>query len=160
MPFRIKTLPGKGGCSGCADWCGVRPGWSGTQRRTKRHGARCRCRATGTATYMSIIPRIDLTESEAEVVVKLRAACRTSGFFYLLGHGVDEQLLADALALSRDFFALPEEEKRRAYHLDGHELSAAPAFRGYARSPARVEYAGEEGGREMPPPKALVFSDV
>jgi len=96
------------------------------------------------------IPRIDLRLPQAEVAAKLRTACTTSGFFYLVGHGVDEQLLSDALAASRDFFALPVAVKRRQHHLDGHVLSAAPAFRGYARNvPAHVGDVDEEGGREM-----------
>ena len=39
------------------------------------------------------------------------AACRESGFFYIVGHGVDPQLQARLDDLSRQFFALPDEEK-------------------------------------------------
>jgi isopenicillin N synthase-like dioxygenase len=38
-------------------------------------------------------------------------ACREAGFFYIVGHGVDPRLVARLEDLSRQFFALPEEEK-------------------------------------------------
>jgi isopenicillin N synthase-like dioxygenase len=42
---------------------------------------------------------------------EIRAACRSYGFFYVAGHGVPPQLLSDLDRASREFFALPEEEK-------------------------------------------------
>ncbi|TBW39495.1 isopenicillin N synthase family oxygenase [Siculibacillus lacustris] len=49
------------------------------------------------------------------------------GFFYLTGHGVDPQLVADILAISKRFFALPEADKRAV------EMIHSPHFRGYNR---------------------------
>ena len=46
-----------------------------------------------------------------EVAAAIGAACRESGFFYVSGHGVPEQLIARLDAASRAFFALPEEDK-------------------------------------------------
>jgi isopenicillin N synthase-like dioxygenase len=57
----------------------------------------------------------------------LRAAAREFGFFYLSGHGVDDALIENALALSRRFFALPESEKLAI------EMINSPQFRGYTR---------------------------
>ena len=45
------------------------------------------------------------------VAGRLGEACRESGFFYVVGHGVDEGLQARLETLSRRFFALPVEEK-------------------------------------------------
>ena len=42
---------------------------------------------------------------------QLRYAAREIGFFYLKNHGVDAQLLRAVQRVSREFFALPEEEK-------------------------------------------------
>lgn len=47
----------------------------------------------------------------AEVAEAIRAACRDSGFFYVAGHGVGEEVLARLEAESRDFFARPPAEK-------------------------------------------------
>jgi isopenicillin N synthase-like dioxygenase len=47
----------------------------------------------------------------ARVVADLDAACREHGFFSVVGHGVDEQLLDRLVALAREFFARPEAEK-------------------------------------------------
>jgi isopenicillin N synthase-like dioxygenase len=41
------------------------------------------------------------------------AAARGVGFFYLAGHGVDSRLLAEVLAQSARYFALPETEKSK-----------------------------------------------
>jgi isopenicillin N synthase-like dioxygenase len=38
-------------------------------------------------------------------------ACREVGFFLVTGHGVDPQLLPELIALSHEFFALPDSEK-------------------------------------------------
>jgi isopenicillin N synthase-like dioxygenase len=52
----------------------------------------------------------DLARREA-VAWEIHKACRDSGFFYLAGHGVPEQLIADQFACAREFFALPLEAK-------------------------------------------------
>ncbi|HEY9064147.1 MAG TPA: 2-oxoglutarate and iron-dependent oxygenase domain-containing protein [Burkholderiaceae bacterium] len=49
----------------------------------------------------------------AEVAEHIGAACRAHGFFYVVGHGVDEALCRRLDALSREFFALPETHKAR-----------------------------------------------
>lgn len=48
----------------------------------------------------------------AALAVEIRAACRDSGFFYVVGHGLDPALLDELAAASRRFFALPVEQKR------------------------------------------------
>jgi isopenicillin N synthase-like dioxygenase len=51
------------------------------------------------------------TASCLEVGRDIDAACRDTGFFLVTGHGIDRGLRDDLERLSRDFFALPEEEK-------------------------------------------------
>jgi isopenicillin N synthase-like dioxygenase len=57
------------------------------------------------------IPIIDVSELVAggscppTVAEALGAACRESGFFYVLGHGVDAALQSRLRHLSREFFA-------------------------------------------------------
>src|SRR4051812_13031460 len=51
-----------------------------------------------------------------EVARQIAEACQESGFFYIVGHGVDERLQARLDALCRRFFALPEAVKR-AIHM-------------------------------------------
>ena len=66
---------------------------------------------------MSDIPVIDISPLRhggtpaVAVAGSLDAACREVGFFYVVGHGVDPDLLARLDALAREFFALPESEK-------------------------------------------------
>jgi len=47
-------------------------------------------------------------------------ACVTSGFFYLVNHAMDPQLLEEVFAQSKKFFALPLEEKMKVIHDKNH----------------------------------------
>jgi len=78
---------------------------------------------------LPVLPLADfLREStRASFVERLRAAAHEVGFFYLVEHGVPDALGDDVLALSREFFALPEAEKSRI------AMANSPHFRGYTR---------------------------
>jgi isopenicillin N synthase-like dioxygenase len=59
---------------------------------------------------------------------EINAACRQSGFFYVVGHGVDGGLQQRLRYLAREFFARPTAEKMRI------EMSrGGKAWRGYFR---------------------------
>jgi isopenicillin N synthase-like dioxygenase len=77
------------------------------------------------------LPTLDLRDfhspRHAEFLAQLRTAAREVGFFYLVGHGVDAGFLAQLLALSKRFFALPEADKAVI------EMANSPHFRGYTR---------------------------
>lgn len=62
---------------------------------------------------MRSLPIIDLTAPKDEVARLIREAGQTYGFFYLVGHGVDEALVHRLEVLSHRFFALPEASKAR-----------------------------------------------
>ncbi len=47
------------------------------------------------------------------VAREVRRACETVGFFYLAGHGVPDAVIERAFAASREFHALPLEDKMR-----------------------------------------------
>jgi isopenicillin N synthase-like dioxygenase len=53
---------------------------------------------------------IDLRSSD--VPARIESACRTSGFFYVSGHGVPASLMSSLDAAAREFFALPTDSKR------------------------------------------------
>jgi isopenicillin N synthase-like dioxygenase len=82
----------------------------------------------------SQIPIIDVSElvaggpSRQAVAERLGAACRESGFFYIVGHGVDEALQLRLHALSREFFVQDVEMKLRVRMALGGR-----AWRGYFR---------------------------
>jgi isopenicillin N synthase-like dioxygenase len=79
------------------------------------------------------LPEIDLAPFMAaprsaaglELVARLRDACHGPGFCYLVGHGVPADLDAAVMAVAREFFALPEAERR------GLAIARSPHFRGY-----------------------------
>ena len=81
----------------------------------------------------SLLPEIDLAPFMAaplsargrELVLRLRDACHGPGFCYLVGHGVPAELDAAVMAVAREFFALPEVERRAL------AIANSPHFRGY-----------------------------
>jgi isopenicillin N synthase-like dioxygenase len=82
----------------------------------------------------SHIPIIDVrdlvagTANRAAVAAQLGEACRESGFFYVIGHGVDEGFQQRLRELSRQFFAQDVETKLRIRMALGRR-----AWRGYFR---------------------------
>jgi isopenicillin N synthase-like dioxygenase len=80
----------------------------------------------------SYVPVIDVTPlvnhaaERARAAEQIGAACRESGFFYVVGHGVDESLCQQLETLSRQFFAQSEPEKMQIAMSRGGR-----AWRGY-----------------------------
>lgn len=65
-------------------------------------------------------------------LAKLNNAARDIGFFYLTGHGISQRLLDDVQRVSRQFFALTEQEKRSV------QMANSPHFRGYNRAGSEI----------------------
>src|ERR1700727_2634968 len=80
------------------------------------------------------LPTVDLRRFDGDASERssfledLRKAARSVGFFYLLGHGIEDGLIQDVLKVSRRFFALPEKDKLPI------EMVNSPHFRGYNRA--------------------------
>ncbi|MEB3069065.1 isopenicillin N synthase family dioxygenase [[Mycobacterium] vasticus] len=75
-----------------------------------------------------MLPVVNLTLlDDAEERIRLREITHTSGFFYLVGHGVSSELIRALHAVAQEFFARPPEDKLAI------ELSRSPHFRGYSR---------------------------
>ena len=104
------------------------------------------------------LPELDLHQFERggaaaeHFVERLRDVVHTIGFFQLVGHGVPDQLLAQAPAVAERFFALPA--------ADRHEIDNVKSaqFRGYTRfghehTNGRPDLRDQiDIGRELPPP--------
>jgi isopenicillin N synthase-like dioxygenase len=78
----------------------------------------------------------------AQMASGLRAILHHFGFFYLRGHGVDPALCSAALAISKQFFALPEADKLAI------SMTKSPHFRGYCRAGLELT-AGAQDWREQ-----------
>jgi len=91
--------------------------------------------------------------AQAAFVDELRAACHETGFFYLVGHGIAGELNHEVHTLTRDFFALPDDERLAIRNIH------SPQFRGY--TPVGHEYTGGrpdrrdelDVGHELPAPR-------
>lgn len=95
------------------------------------------------------LPVLDLTHFEhgppherAAFLAQLRVAARDVGFFYVTGHGIDPVFLQEVMAVTRLFFALPEEQKRAI------DMVNSPHFRGYNRLAAEIT-RGQPDWREQ-----------
>ncbi|PJZ02649.1 2-oxobutyrate oxidase [Pantoea rodasii] len=73
---------------------------------------------------------------QSPYLAELRNTARDVGFFYLINHGINPQLLQNVPSITQAFFALPDEEKQRV------SMIHSPHFRGYNR--AGVEYTREQ----------------
>ncbi|RNE66716.1 isopenicillin N synthase family dioxygenase [Cryobacterium tepidiphilum] len=74
------------------------------------------------------LSRLDAGPAEAAAFRdELREITHDVGFFYLVGHGVEQELIDEMLSISQRFFELPAEEKLAI------ENTRSPQFRGYTR---------------------------
>ena len=62
---------------------------------------------------MTAIPTVDLTLPRERVIGDVLSAYGEVGFAYLVGHGIDDALVADVFAASAEFHALPLAERMR-----------------------------------------------
>lgn len=61
---------------------------------------------------MSDLPIIDLSDFEKrkqEIVRDISNACKNVGFFYVINHGIPEDVVKNMFQDSKDFFNLPTE---------------------------------------------------
>ena len=108
---------------------------------------------------VDVSPLVADTPDKQSTARQLGQACRESGFFYVVGHGVDETLQARLVSLSREFFAQDVEQKLRI-----RMALAGRAWRGYfpvgneltSGRPDQKEgiYFGEELGADHPQVRA------
>ena len=83
---------------------------------------------------MQSLPVIDMSplfsqeqgKERNTVARQIERACRDTGFFYVSGHGIPQELIARLDAASREFFALPVEKK-----LEIAMAKGGRAWRGY-----------------------------
>lgn len=83
---------------------------------------------------LDALPILDISELDAGTEAaerfreQLREVTHEVGFFYLVGHGIPQELIDEVLDLSRRFFALPEADKLAIENVH------SPQFRGYTRT--------------------------
>lgn len=90
-----------------------------------------------TIPVVDISPYLSNPQSvEAEQVVdQIRAACVTSGFFQITGHGISEALQDQIFSAAKTLFALPEDDKRKLVGKPG---------RGYETIGSQILEAGKK----------------
>ncbi|KAG6534392.1 flavanone 3-dioxygenase 2-like [Zingiber officinale] len=65
------------------------------------------------------IPVVDFGASDkSQIISQIEKACRLYGFFQVVNHGIDAQLIKKVLAITLEFFRLPPEEKAKLYSDD------------------------------------------
>jgi isopenicillin N synthase-like dioxygenase len=98
--------------------------------------------------------------AEHDCVDAIHAACVDIGFFIVVGHGLDERLRA-VLAVSREFFALPQPEKERVPRIDryGFVPHAGSAI-DTGRASDSTEFMDVGLGDEFPLPALAGFTEA
>jgi isopenicillin N synthase-like dioxygenase len=80
----------------------------------KAAAARSMDEATHTIPVIDFAPAFrDVPDGLDTVATAVRDACEQVGFFYMAGHGVAQTVIEDAFDASREFHALPLEDKMR-----------------------------------------------
>ncbi|KAJ0980309.1 hypothetical protein J5N97_008564 [Dioscorea zingiberensis] len=67
-------------------------------------------------------PADPVPDELSDLIAEIGAACQDWGFFQVVNHGVELELLERVQAAAREFFALPVEEKRRVKRDDVNPL--------------------------------------
>src|SRR4051794_10763600 len=89
------------------------------------------------------VPVIDLSGPTGRVAAEVGAACEEMGFLTIVGHGVDEELVAETAAAGQAFFDLAASEKRA--FSEGEAKPGLPAYR-----PLRSESLAASLGQKTP----------
>ena len=91
------------------------------------------------ATSFTSVPIVDISglysqdrPERERVAGEIGKAASEVGFFYVSGAGVDDTLFERMLGSTKEFFALPLEEKMRSY------IGLSQCHRGYVRSARRA----------------------
>ncbi|MDT4944573.1 MAG: hypothetical protein QOH14_1306, partial [Pseudonocardiales bacterium] len=99
------------------------------------------------------IPVVDVSglygtvEEQRAVAAELGKAAREVGFLYVTGSGVRQGLFDDLLAVTKQFFALPLEEKMQVY------IGNSSNHRGYVPTGEEGEYlAAAQAAPDQKPP--------
>lgn len=101
----------------------------------------------GNRTETSAIPTVNVSafldpnasiEARQDVVQAVSQACHVYGFFNLVGHGIPQEALREALELNKMFFALPEDSKREVLI----SKSVGRSFRGYEPPGIQTHHKG------------------
>ncbi|CAL9154834.1 unnamed protein product, partial [Musa hybrid cultivar] len=65
------------------------------------------------------IPIIDLgSPDKAQIISRIGQACQSYGFFQVVNHGIDTELMVKMMTTGLEFFRLPSEEKAKLYSDD------------------------------------------
>lgn len=92
---------------------------------------------------LSFVPVIDLSETDQQLVASaIGGACETSGFFTVVGHGVEQELIDRMYAAARAFFELPAEQKA--------QVGVVPGAHGfYAKAGSAAKSIGQDAPADL-----------
>ncbi|VAI40665.1 unnamed protein product [Triticum turgidum subsp. durum] len=111
------------------------------------------------------VPLIDIggmlsgdPRATAEVTRLVGEACERHGFFQVVNHGIDAELLADAHRCVDAFFTMPLPEKQRALRRPGESCGYASSFTG--RFASKLPWKETLSFRSCPSDPALVVDYI
>ncbi|MBC6439118.1 MAG: isopenicillin N synthase family oxygenase [Rhodospirillales bacterium] len=107
-----------------------------------------------------MLPIIDISPLNSDdlavrqdVARQIGQNCETMGFLYVTGHGVSDDVIADARSATKRFFAMPDETKRRFVRPEGVLRGYIPTMPFSQNTPEAppTTYEGFNMGVELPP---------
>ena len=115
-----------------------------------------------TSMDLSALPVLSLADAPERFAADIGASFRSFGFAMVKDHGLDPELVARGWALTREFFALPEEEKR------GYILAGKGGARGYTPFGKEIAKGAKVSdlkefwhvGRDLPPGHPLTSDSM
>ena len=99
------------------------------------------------------IPIVDLAsftpkaspETRINIAQDLVKACREVGFVYIQNHGVPQETLNQAFAISKKFYDLPREEKMKAPHPPGWAVHRGYSWPGLEKVSGAISEKDDKG---------------
>ncbi|XP_060170122.1 hyoscyamine 6-dioxygenase-like [Lycium barbarum] len=106
------------------------------------------------------IPVIDLTQPSAESIHQIIKASAEFGLFQVINHGVSETLMADALAVCKEFFKLPIEDKVKFVEKDEGLSDFEPSIDQRPKLYIEKEYTPKKKGSNTNEKETVFWKDT
>ena len=88
--------------------------------------------------------RSRVPEERLKTAKQLVAACQEVGFVYIVNHGVPQEGLEEAFAVSEKFYNLPQEDKLKAPHPPGWAVHRGYSWPGLEKVSEAVSGADDD----------------
>ncbi|KAJ4713828.1 2-oxoglutarate (2OG) and Fe(II)-dependent oxygenase superfamily protein [Melia azedarach] len=113
--------------------------------------------ANGTETKVCNLQCIDLSNPDIhQSAALIKQACLDTGMFYVINHGISNEVMDEAFAQSKKFFGMPESEKMKILWNKNHRGYQPPVQKDYVESYTAGVRAHEDDPTNIWPPTDIL----